>query len=245
MFRSFVIVLERIQGGLRMRSLSFLISAFCIFLNSGACAQDPQLQLKDSERKIALSRTDLMKMAQKITIDPDPVYGKKMSYLAVPIKSLMEKLQMSPTAMIQFTAWDGFASVISMGRLLTTPHAEAFLAVESDRDPWPILEKKGVSAGPFYLVWVRSPDASVRPEEWPYQISEIEVVASLEKTYPKVFPVGPKKSGDPIFRGFEVFVQNCFACHTMNKEGAATLGPDLNLPYNPMEYMKEKYLWKF
>jgi mono/diheme cytochrome c family protein len=35
-----------------------------------------------------------------------------------------------------------------------------------------------------------------------------------------------------------VFEKNCSVCHTLNLGGDATVGPDLNVPYNPTEYMR-------
>ena len=41
-----------------------------------------------------------------------------------------------------------------------------------------------------------------------------------------------------IVRGFATFTRNCMVCHTMNLGGDATIGPDLNVPYNPTEYLR-------
>ena len=49
-------------------------------------------------------------------------------------------------------------------------------------------------------------------------------------------------SADPIRRGLAVFTTNCIVCHTFNLAGDATVGPDLNVPHNPTEYMREEYL---
>jgi mono/diheme cytochrome c family protein len=43
---------------------------------------------------------------------------------------------------------------------------------------------------------------------------------------------------DPARRGFDVFVRNCSVCHTVNLGGDASVGPDLNVPYNPTEYIR-------
>jgi cytochrome c1 len=43
-------------------------------------------------------------------------------------------------------------------------------------------------------------------------------------------------------QGFKVFKTNCFSCHTVNRQGNSKIGPDLNVPNNPTEYMHEKYL---
>ena len=41
---------------------------------------------------------------------------------------------------------------------------------------------------------------------------------------------------------FAVFQRTCFACHTLNGEGDARLGPDLNIPHNPTEYLNAELL---
>jgi cytochrome c1 len=42
-----------------------------------------------------------------------------------------------------------------------------------------------------------------------------------------------------------MFIKNCFPCHTMNKQGEARMGPDLNVPKNPTEYFTEPVLRAF
>ena len=48
-----------------------------------------------------------------------------------------------------------------------------------------------------------------------------------------------------VLRGYAVFKRTCFACHTMNGAGDARLGPDLNLPWNPTEYLRPDLLRGF
>ena len=33
-------------------------------------------------------------------------------------------------------------------------------------------------------------------------------------------------------------VKNCLVCHTLNLGGDANVGPDLNVPFNPTEYLR-------
>jgi hypothetical protein len=42
---------------------------------------------------------------------------------------------------------------------------------------------------------------------------------------------------DPIRAGQALFVVQCLTCHKLNGAGAADVGPDLNLPRNPTEYL--------
>ena len=42
---------------------------------------------------------------------------------------------------------------------------------------------------------------------------------------------------DPIRAGQALFVVQCLTCHKLNGAGAADVGPDLNLPQNPTEYL--------
>ena len=47
---------------------------------------------------------------------------------------------------------------------------------------------------------------------------------------------------DPIRRGLTVFTANCIVCHTLNLAGDAKVGPDLNVPFSPTDYMREEFL---
>ena len=73
-------------------------------------------------------------------------------------------------------------------------------------------------------------------------LAALEVKGSLRSLYPKIFPSKTLDKKHSVSRGFKLFVRNCFACHTMNKNGSSTIGPDLNLPMNPTEYFRQKGL---
>jgi len=42
---------------------------------------------------------------------------------------------------------------------------------------------------------------------------------------------------DPIRVGQSLYVVQCLTCHRLNGAGASDVGPDLNLPMNPTEYL--------
>lgn len=227
-----------------MQVLKVAIISFFIIGAFSAFAAEAELVIETSESKKTFSTTDLMKLSQKITITNDPVYKDKMHYIAVSVKTLLSDYHLNDESFVEISAQDGFTSVHPVDRLLNYKKAEAFLAIESPKEPWPILPKKETSAGPFYLVWVEAKGSDIKPEEWPFQVAKFKIIKSLSEKYPKVYPVGNFSDAHPVHKGLKIFLQNCFACHTMNKEGSSEMGPDLNLPYNPMEYLQERYFWK-
>jgi mono/diheme cytochrome c family protein len=42
---------------------------------------------------------------------------------------------------------------------------------------------------------------------------------------------------DPVRAGQALFAAQCLPCHTLNGAGASMVGPDLNKPMNPTEYL--------
>jgi mono/diheme cytochrome c family protein len=60
----------------------------------------------------------------------------------------------------------------------------------------------------------------------------------LVKRFPAIAPAAGLGADNPVSRGFDVFLRNCMVCHTVNLGGDAHVGPDLNVPYNPTEYLR-------
>jgi cytochrome c2 len=73
----------------------------------------------------------------------------------------------------------------------------------------------------------------------------LEIKKSMQESYPDIFPGASVSEVSPIRKGFKVFTQACFTCHTMNLQGESHMGPDLNSPMSPTEYFKEGILQKF
>ena len=109
----------------------------------------------------------------------------------------------------------------------------AYIAIEDPKSKWPDLlpNSSSGSAGPFYLVWLRPELSGILQEEWPYKITAFEVKGRLQDLYPRIFPKHQEDAR--VARGLKLFQETCFACHTMNQQGASQVGPDLNLPMNP------------
>ncbi|MEW9624141.1 cytochrome c [Rhodanobacter geophilus] len=184
-----------------------------------------------------LARAD----ATTVTIPDDVAFHRVMRYRAVPLRALLPGLRAGQH--LQFVAADGFAAEMPATLILNDQGAQAWLAVEDPAQPWPALSGSGKDAGPFYLVWTNPQAAHIGPEQWPYQLATIRVLGGVDARFPAIVPQAAAST--EVRHGFEVFKRTCFACHTMNGEGDSKLGPDLNLPYNPTEYLRADLLRGF
>ncbi|KJV30395.1 c-type cytochrome [Luteibacter yeojuensis] len=203
-------------------------------------AQAASLTLDTGHGATTLTTAQLLarKGARAIDVPGDVSYHRAMRYKAVPLRALLQGVPAD--AHLQFTALDGFAAEIPASLVLDGHGAEAWLAVEDA--PWPSLGDGKPSAGPFYLVWLHPAAGKVGPEQWPYQIATIRVLADPAARFPLMRPAPGLAKDSPVMRGFEVFQRNCLTCHTLNGQGDAKLGPDLNIPHSPTEYLREGML---
>lgn len=222
-----------------MRALRGLAGLLWLALGCVAVvsANEPNLTVTVAGRTTTYAPASLLGMpaATSVTIADDVAYKREMSFRAVPAASVLAGI--GPEDTLRFVASDGFVATLPAALLLARTGAVAYLAIEPVDAPWPALKPEGgASAGPFYLVWMNPERARITPEQWPYQIARIESVAPLAKRYPMLAPAA--SAHDAVRRGYAVFEKNCSVCHTMNLGGDATVGPDLNIPYNPTEYMR-------
>ncbi|MFJ3485818.1 c-type cytochrome [Pseudomonas sp. NPDC090202] len=178
--------------------------------------------------------------AREIDIPDDVSYKRSMHYRAVPMSVLLPGV--SADAHLQAVATDGFAAEMPAGPLLQKTGSQAWLAIEDPAHPWPGLAKDKPSAGPFYLVWTQPQASKISPEQWPYAVGSIRLLASVAERFPALLPDPKLAADDPANKGFALFQKNCLACHRLNGAGDAQLGPDLNIPHNPTEYFAGDYL---
>jgi mono/diheme cytochrome c family protein len=183
-----------------------------------------------------LARHDL----HSIEIPADVAYKRPMRYRAVPLKALLTGASSEDSLL--FVAGDGFAVEIPAALVLQGHGSQAWLAIEEPGHPWPALTADKPGAGPFYLVWTDPQAMKIGQEQWPFQLAAIHRLAPVAERFPAIRPAADLKPDSAIRRGFEVFQHTCFACHTLNGQGDARLGPDLNIPHNPTEYLREDLL---
>lgn len=226
-------------------SCSFL---FFLCLSSSALGSN-EFSIFNGEKEILHSTKSLLSRADKVnlTIPLLNYPGRSVTVAAVPMKNLLEEANLKADQIILFKCIDGFSGTLERTSLLTKSQgkSEAFLAIEEE-EKWPPLPKasntKGLTAGPFYLVW-RDPELSnIPPEAWPYQLSGLRFESDLRILFPAIFP---KTKDSAIVNGFNIYKDRCMVCHTINRQGTSKLGPDLNLPMNPVEYFKEDAFRKF
>jgi mono/diheme cytochrome c family protein len=176
--------------------------------------------------------------ATGINVPADATYGHEMTYHAVPMSTLLAGVR--PDESVRLVAQDGFVATLPAAVLFGgADAATAYLAIEPTDAPWPPIKPgEAATAGPFYVVWLRPEKGAIVREQWPYQIVRIETVAPLAKRFPMLAPAATVSTHDPVRHGFDVYVKNCSVCHTINGGGDSTVGPDLNVPYNPTEYIR-------
>ncbi len=196
------------------------------------------LEIVADGRRLTFTEAQLLARRDVQTLSiGDSVYQQRLTrFKAIPIAHLFEGLDIAALAVVQCNGTDGFSAILDKARLLSAdPGAsKAYLAIEDPKHPWPPLAGKTNSAGPFYLVWTNPQASRIGREEWPYQIASFHVLSDPHAMFPRAYPAADAPSA--VASGFQVFRKNCFACHKMNGDGGASIGPDLNLPKNPTEY---------
>ena len=215
--------------------------AFAAFLST-ADAADLTVTVAGRTQKYSTAALLAHPAVTTVSVPQDVSYKRAMTYRAIPASVLLAGLPREDTA--RFAAADGFAASVPAPLLLaqTEDAPRAYLAIEPENAPWPPLRADAkASAGPYYLVWVRTDRGRISPEQWPYQIATIEDVPPVAVRFAGLVP-GAVPVNDPIRRGFAVFSSSCLPCHTLNLMGDARVGPDLNVPFSPTEYMREDFL---
>jgi mono/diheme cytochrome c family protein len=179
----------------------------------------------------------------RVTVPADVAFHRTMQYQAVPLRALLP--QAARGDHWQFIASDGFSVDIAADAVSSHAGAQAWLAIEDPAHPWPSLPNGKGDAGPFYLVWTHPGAAGIGSEQWPYQLARIQRVQDTAARFPATAPAASLPADSPVRRGYAVFQRTCFACHTLNGEGDARMGPDLNIPHNPTEYLSADMLRAF
>ena len=227
------------------RARRLCAGALVALVHTSADATAADLMVTIGGRTQALRTEALLAHPQAVTITvpQDVSYKRAMTYRAVPASVLLTGLGKDDS--VRFVSADGFAAAIPADLLLAAGDnaARAYLAVEPPTAPWPPLKAgSAATAGPFYLVWLRPERNRIAAEQWPYQVTRIDTVPTVAIRFPALAPAATVSSTDPVRHGFQVFAQQCLPCHTLNLAGDAQIGPDLNVPFSPTEYMREDHL---
>ncbi|HZX70173.1 MAG TPA: cytochrome c [Rhodanobacter sp.] len=219
-----------------------LIALILLVMGVGGPAQAAELSIDLGHGTIHWSTAALLARpdVQSINVPADVAFKRPMRYRAIPLADLLPGI--GPADHLQFVGADGFAAEIPAALILNQRGSAAWLAIEEPARPWPDLPGQHGSAGPFYVVWTKPQAARIGPEQWPYQLATIRKLDSVAARFPAILPDPAVPVGNAVRRGLAVFQRTCFACHTLNGAGDAKLGPDLNLPHNPTEYLRADLL---
>jgi mono/diheme cytochrome c family protein len=212
-----------------------------LLLSSLARAAEPALEVAAGGETRSFTRGDLLARPDAATIDVarDVAYGVPMTYQAVPVAALLSGLKFLPGSVIEAVAVDGFVAQIPLDLMLGTDPNKAvgWVAIEPADRPWPKIPGRTYTAGPFYIVWTGAEAGSVRSEYWAYQAAKLVSQASPVERWPQLAVDPALPANDPVRAGQALYLAQCLPCHKMSGAGAADLGPDLNWPMNPTEYM--------
>ncbi|TCK36350.1 mono/diheme cytochrome c family protein [Paraburkholderia sp. BL8N3] len=182
-----------------------------------------------------LSRPDVA----TIVVPGDVTYHRTMTYRAVPLRALPGVKDLSEDAELQITATDGFVTDLPARLVLddSGKGAVPWLAIEPSDKPWP-RSPGGAAVGPFYVVWLKPAASGVMSEQWPFNVDSMRAVPVRATRWPQLAVDANVPADSPIRRGQILVATQCMVCHRMNGAGDASVGPDLNRPHNPTEYLQ-------
>jgi len=217
------------------------VATCLVLLSAAALAAEPTLQIDVGGEKRSFTRDAMLASPAATTLEvpKDSTYGGPMTYRAVPVSALLKGLNFPPDSVIEAVATDGFAAQIPLNLLLNTDAGKsmAWLAIEPADKPWPKIAGKAYTAGPFYIVWAEPEASGIHSEYWAYKTAKLQSQPSPAARWPEIAVDPSLPPDDPIRTGQTLFVAQCMPCHKLNGAGASDVGPDLNRPMNPTEYM--------
>jgi mono/diheme cytochrome c family protein len=218
-----------------------LVLLALLLLSGIAQADEPTITVTVGNDTRSFTRGELLARPEASTIHVarDIAYRMPMTYRAVPVASLLAGMTFPPDTVIEAVALNGFVAQLPPDLLLKTDESKAvaWLAIEPADDPWPQIPGKNETAGPFYIVWTGAEVGSIRSEQWPYQLAKLVSQPSPLSRWPALAVNSALPPNDPVRAGQALFIVQCLPCHKLNGAGAADVGPDLNLPQNPTEYL--------
>lgn len=199
------------------------------------------IELNGEVRHFSASELLASPATRSIEIPQDTAYRRPMRYQAVPLLDLLQGLPADATHTLEARAIDGFASQLPWTLIArgASGGAVAWIAIEDPAHPWPRLEGKPYSAGPFYLVWEHPERSGVTSEQWPYALASLTGGADPLQRWPQLALDASVPASDPARRGQEVFIVQCLPCHRLRGAGAGEQGPDLGLPMPMTAYITE------
>ena len=230
------------------------LAALTASLASLAVGADIPLLAIDGPQPALISRSGLLARADARVLGvAEPLWSARLQVSVVPLADLL-KLDPTPadggvaaaSATLEVSCADGFVAQLPRAALDNRdPHRPiAYLAVERPEEPWPLGGHDGKTAtGPYAIVWSSPEGQRVPDESWAFAVVRLALRTAPAVRYPALAPQAP--AGTAPQRGFDVFLQSCLPCHKLNGQGPAVVGPDLNAPQSPLDYLGPQRLAAF
>jgi len=221
-----------------MSTARFLLFAFTLLFGIAAAfapayAQVPTLVVTDRATTRSYTLRELLASPRRADVTlPDRIYGKTMTWRAIPMLDFLRNMRIGADDYIKATATDNFAVEMPV-RLMRNaqPEVEAFLAIEDPAQKWPKPppDADRDTVGPFYLVWKVVAPAHVSRDYWAAQLKDLTVTDSPLKRWPALAVGDDLPTDDPIRTGLDRYVTLCITCHKVHGTGGtgAGQGPDL------------------
>jgi mono/diheme cytochrome c family protein len=227
---------------------ALLSSLLVVVLADAAQAQTLKIADRQASKTVTAQQLLADPAMRTVTISNDSVYGRSMTYRALPAAELLKGLAIGPDDYVEFTATDKFSIGIPARLLLHSPDTRphAYLAIEAGTEPWPAIPDHGKkTAAPFFLVWQDARRGEISSEYWVYKLASLEVTDSPYKRWPALNVAHDLPSTHPAWRGLDRYVTLCISCHRFNGAGEGEMGPDLAKPMNPVDYFQPEAFRKF
>jgi mono/diheme cytochrome c family protein len=177
----------------------------------------------------------------------EPYEERPAEFYAFPFNAVLDEVygeDWRTQEEVLLTCADGYQPTFPVRRLL---EYDAWLAFDRvDASSFSILKlesgkRRRVDLSPYYLIWDNADDPALRGEGdygWPYQLIGIDFIRAQDR-FPNMTPA--EGSSAQALAGFAAFRVHCTRCHAINGEGGS-VGPELNVPRNPVEYREEAWL---
>lgn len=230
------------------------LAALFIGIAGAGCERvEPSAQIQPLPGDKPLAVLDLARMQQAgafeelpveiVEVVNDPAYkaGTKR-FRGYALKSVLVQAKLSPGVddplRIHLLARDGYQTELTFTLNDVEGAVLAFEDVEASANTqWQSFRsgKRWMTPAPFYLVW---PKSHAQGKPWPYQLERLEVWSGTAKdaAYPAHAPSATA--------GYQIFRAQCMSCHSINLAGGS-LGPELNVPKNVLEYRDDSFLRAF
>ena len=151
-----------------MTVLLSLLAPLLIAVLAGAThAQTLKISDRHGSKTVTAQQLLADPAIRTVTISNDSVYGRSMTYRAIPPATLLKGLAVGADDYVEFTATDKF-SIGVPARLLLSPdqRPHAWLAIEAGTT-WPAIPGHGKDTpGPFFLVWQDARRGEISSEYW-------------------------------------------------------------------------------